>query len=295
MKKKKSNIKNKYNIYLVIFLFVIIGLFFGNIIYKSYKKQEQKDKQEEELNDYKSKKIHEIQTEEKTREEVNNFVNLVFNDNTSLSDIKKATNNEHLVNYNIYYGKDSYFRNMDKGVPNANEVNIFRDKYVSMLEAKIKENFEIELLDYIITIDDAVVQRVKYKSFYYNEFMEDYDHLFNSLVANTEYKDYYEGKDVNSTKVFGDIYRIKIKALEIICSHLDDYVNKDEYMIYDLVYRKGETAVENDYLSLYMFFGGHLYEHKSLPDNEREQRVNAMINEAIKDGSLDISNPYNFE
>ena len=295
MKKKKTKKINKTNLYVLSF-FLILFLVVASVIIipKSLKEQEEKKKQEEILDEYKGKKIDEIQTEEKTRNEVNNFVNLVYNDNSSIEDIEKATNTD-LVNYNIYYGKDSYFRNMDAGVANTKEINILRDKYVNNLEKAMKENFEIELLDYIVTLDDAVVQRVRYKSFYHTEFMKDYHMVFDKLVSYTEYKDLTDESNINSTKAFNDIYRLEVKALEIMCNHLENYVNKDEYVTYDLVYRKGETAVENDYLSLYMFIGGHLYEHKSLPENERDERVSLMIKEAIDDGVLNISDPFNLD
>ena len=295
MKKKKTKKINKTNLYILSF-FLILFLVVASILIipKSLKEKEDKKKQEELLNEYKSKRIDEIQTEEKTRKEVNDFINLVYSDNSSIEDIEKVTNTD-LVNYNIYYGADSYFRNLGKGVSNTKEINILRDINVNKLEKTMKENFEIELLDYIVTIDDAVVQRVKYKGFYYTEFMKDYHMIFDKLVSYTEYKDLTDESNINSTKAFNDMYKLEVKALEIMCSHLDNYVNKDEYVTYDLVYRKGETKVENEYLSLYMFLGGHLYEHKSLPENERGERVTSMIKEAIDDGTLDVSNPFNLD
>lgn len=295
MKKKKTKKINKTNLYILSF-FLILFLVVASvlIIPKSLKEKEEKKKQEELLNEYKSKRIDEIQTEEKTRKEVNDFVNLVYSDNSSIEDIEKATNTD-LLNYNIYYGKDSYFRTLDSNISNTKEINVVRDKYVDKLEQAMKENFDIELLDYIVTIDDAVVQRVKYKGFYYTEFMKDYQMIFDKLVSYTEYKDLTDESNINSTKAFNDMYKLEVKALEIMCSHLDNYVNKDEYVTYDLVYRKGETKVENEYLSLYMFLGGHLYEHKSLPENERGERVASMIKEAIDDGTLDVSNPFNLD
>ena len=104
MKKKKTKKINKTNLYVLSF-FLILFLVVASVIIipKSLKEQEEKKKQEEILDEYKGKKIDEIQTEEKTRNEVNNFVNLVYNDNSSIEDIEKATNTD-LVNYNIYYG-----------------------------------------------------------------------------------------------------------------------------------------------------------------------------------------------
>lgn len=292
VRKEKKVFKNKYNVIIAVF-FVLFFIVVAVSLSSNYSNKEEKE-QDKVLEDYKNKSIEEIQTEKITRDEVNDFVDKIFNEKTSIIDIEKMTSTD-LSNRHIYYGKDSYFRTMGNGMSNVENIHKIRDTHANKLEEVLKDNFEIELLDYIVTLDDAVVQRVKYKSFYYNEFMKDFEQVYNEIVSYSEYKDYDFEKDINSTKGIADLYKLKVKALEIMCNHLDDYVNKDEYVTYDLVYRKGKTEVENDYLSLYMFFGGHLYEHKSLPEDEREERVNSMINEAIKEGTLNVSNPYSFE
>ena len=89
------------------------------------------------------------------------------------------------------------------------------------------------------------------------------------------------------------MYKIEIKALEIMSNYFDDYINDNEEKEYTLMYRKANNgSIVNEYFSLLINFNGSFYNNEKFSINTREQRVKGYISEAISSGQLDTSNPY---
>lgn len=244
-----------------------------------------------EIEDFKNKKIEEIQTEEKTKKELNSLVEILFDDNVTREDISHAIG-VIPESVNIFYGKDSFIRSIGSDVKRDVQYEEAVDKYANELESLIKSNFNFEINDYIISADGDIVQEVKYRTYYYVDFIKDYTSLCNELLKYTDI-DLEKIVNVGATdeeKVI--MYKVNVKALEIMSHHFEDYINENETLEYALVYRKGEKEITNEYFSLFMYFSGVLYKNSPNNDNNRDMRIKNIITEAINEGTLVVNNPY---
>ena len=99
-----------------------------------------------------------------------------------------------------------------------------------------------------------------------------------------------------ATKTESEImYKVNVKALEIMSNYFEDYINDDETLSYELIYRKGDKEITNEYFSLFMYLSGALYKDCELDDSSRDERINNMIKTSINDGSFNINNPYDLK
>lgn len=280
--------KNKYfkGILVFVCIFSIMALVF--VLQVKFDNNTGKDP---DLEDFKNKKIEEIQTEEKTKEELNSLVGMLFDDNITKEKIGNAIG---VIpdSANIFYGRDSFVRSIGNDVKKNSEYEKAVDKYANELEAIIKKNFNFQIKEYIVSADGDIVQKVSYKTYYYVDFIKDYTLLCNELL---NYTDIDLEKVVNNGATEEEkeiMYKVNVKALEIMSNYFEDYINENETLEYGLVYRKGEKEITNEYFSLFMYFSGVLYEDSSNNDDNRDLRIKKIINEAINEGTLNVNNPY---
>ena len=280
--------KNKYlkGILVFICIFSIMAVVF--ILQIKFDDDTGKDP---DIEDFKNKQIEEIQTKEKTEEELNSLVEILFDDNVTREDIG------HIIGVipesaNIFYGKDSFIRSIGHDAKRDAKYEEAVDKYANELESIIKRNFNFEIKEYIISADGDIVQEVKYRTYYYVDFIKDYTSLCNELL---KYTDLDLEKIVNigaTDEEKASMYKVNVKALEIMSNHFKEYVNENETLEYSLVYRKGDKSISNEYFSLFMYFSGVLYKNSPNNDSNRDMRIKNIISEAISDGTLDVNNPY---
>lgn len=244
-----------------------------------------------EIEDFKNKKIEEIQTEEKTKKELNSLVEILFDDNVTREDIGHAIG-VIPESVNIFYGKDSFIRSIGNDVKRDAKYEEAVDKYANELESLIKSNFNFEIKDYIISADGDIVQEVKYRTYYYVDFIKDYTSLCNELLKYTDI-DLEKIVNVGATDAEKVImYKVNVKALEIMSHHFEDYINENETLEYALVYRKGDKSISNEYFSLFMYFSGVSYKNSPNNDDNRDMRIKNIITDAINEGTLVVNNPY---
>lgn len=284
--------KNKYFkgiIAIVCFFSIMLLVFFLQV------KFDNNTGKDLEVEDFKNKKIEEIQTEEKTKNEINSLVNMLFDEKITKEKLGKAIG-VLPSEANIFYGEDSFVRSLNNNVSAISKYDTALDEYASDLENIIKSNFNLQMGDYIVSEDGAIVQRVNYRTYYYVDFIKDYSTLCNKILSYTDIDlDNIVEKGAATKTESEIIYKVNVKALEIMSNYFEDYINKDETLSYELIYRKGEKEITNEYFSLFMYLSGALYKECELDDSNRDERINNMIKNAIDDGSLDINNPYNLK
>jgi hypothetical protein len=236
--------------------------------------------------------IEDIQTEDKNQEEINALVDAIFNYDAGQKKLNELTG-KTVDNYYIFYGKDSYIRSLGSDMSGLDQYKKKQKEYAASLEKIIKDNFELETTNYIISDDGAVIQDLKYRTYYYSYFIQDYTFLADELLKYTDvnlgviaYREYTKEEKEK-------MYKIEIKALEIMSNYFDDYINDNEEKEYTLMYRKANNgSIVNEYFSLLINFNGSFYNNEKFSINTREQRVKGYISEAISSGQLDTSNPY---
>lgn len=268
-------------------LIVIIGIIFA-LQKKLAPTPNNKDDEEDYFED---KKIEEIQTEEKTTKEINELVDALFKEDVSKEELEKITGTK-LSNYDIFYGKDSYLRTIGNNINGLDEYKTKQNEYINSLETKIKDNSDVQIKEYIVSADGAIVQNLTYKTYYYDYFINDYNYLVKELIK-------YTNIDLNATEEKPitkeekeKIYKIQIKALEIMSNYFDDYKNESEIKEYQLIYRKDDKKVINNYFSLLINLSGKFYKNKKFSSDSSEKRIKKYIEEAISSSKLDVNNPY---
>ena len=81
--------------------------------------------------------------------------------------------------------------------------------------------------------------------------------------------------------------------------YINNYVNNNEVVSFDLIYKKDNNKILQDYFSLLMQLNGSFYQNVSFQTLEEEQamisnrttRVQEMIQTAISNQTLDMTNP----
>ena len=286
--------KKKVSVFLIIIgiLLIVVGFVLNTNSGEKPKTDPVKGETPPVDEDIANKTIDQIMTKEKTEKDVKNFTNKIFDSNVKQDDLTKLT--YFVINYNdIYYGKDTYFKHLNDNLSGVDDINKKRDQYVSSLEKLIKDNFELKINDYSVSQDGAVVQNVTFKSYYYTTFLLDYFSVVNKLTSYTKYANAVAPEDGKiDPQVVKDTYILNVKALEIMSPHFSDYINNEEYEEFSLIYRKESNVISNEYFSFYKFIGGSGYQHTNLPDANRNARVDAMIQEAINGGTLDVNDPF---
>ncbi len=241
--------------------------------------------------DFEDKEIEEIQTEDKTKNEINELLDAIFEKDISKEKLSKITG-QSVDNYYIFYGKDSYIRTLGSDISAPDQYKKKQSEYATKLENKIKDNFDVEATEYIVSADGAIVQRLTYKTYYYTYFIQDYAYLVDELLNYTDVDLGVTAFRELTKEEQEKIYKIQVKALEIMDRHSDKYINKKETKEYELIYRKGDNSITNEYFSLFIVLNGGFYNNTDFSSNGREQRVKTYINEAISSGVFDKSNPY---
>ena len=248
----------------------------------------------------KDKPIKDIQTEEVTKKEINELIDTLFKDNVTKKELEKIVGT-NIENYYIYYGKDSYVRTgFTFNLKGLEEYDKKLDQYADKLEKVIKDNFEVVTNEYIVSEEGDIIQRLRYKSYYYICFINDYMSLRDKLLTYTDLniEQINLGNMTEEDKI--KVYKINVKALEIMSNHFDDYKNNNEYIDYELFYTKKDTIITNDYFSLLINLSGNFYKNASYAteqeriklENDRFNRVKNIFDKAVASGNFDTSNPY---
>ena len=250
--------------------------------------------------DDKDKPIKDIQTEEVTKKEINELIDTIFTEDVSEKELEKIVGS-NIESYYIYYGKDSYIRTgFTFNLKGLEEYDKKLDQYADELERIIKDNFTVTTNEYIVSEEGDIIQRLRYKSYYYICFIKDYMALRDKLLTYTglNMEQINLGNMTEEDKV--KVYKINVKALEIMSNHFDDYKNNNEYIDYELFYTKKDTLITNDYYSLLINLSGNFYKNVSYTtdqeriklENDRFNRVKNIFDKSVATGNFDTSNPY---
>lgn len=245
-------------------------------------------------------KTEEEKTEEVVKNEIDTFVETLFKEDVTKEEIEKLVNSPVDVTY-IFYGKDSYMRTgFTFGLKGLDDYDKKLDELADKLDAKVKANFEFELTEYVVSAEGDVVQRNKFKSYYYVQFVNDYMALRNELLAYTDIDLSELANREMTTAEKEKMYKINVKTFELMSYHFDDYINKNEYSSYETIYQQNNNSIQNNLYSLLIHLSGNFYENVNYDtpekqtqlENERKTRVKNILNQATLSGRLDTSNPY---
>lgn len=249
-----------------------------------------------------SGELKDIQTEEVTKDEITKYIELLYNDDVTVEKVEKFTGSD-VGSEMLFIGKDSYLREMpSKKIMNTYKLDEYREKqdiYVSNVEKLMRDNLDYQLGEYIVSEEGDIVQEFRYRTYYYQLYLGDLNEIMNRLIPNvfTNYSEMLV-RDFTEEEL-AKMYQLKVKALEIMNDYINNYVNNNEVVSFDLIYKKDNNKILQDYFSLLMQLNGSFYQNVSFQTPEEEQamisnrttRVQEMIQTAISNQTLDMTNP----
>lgn len=249
-----------------------------------------------------SGELKDIQTEEVTKDEITKYIELLYSDDVTVEKVERFTGSD-VGSEMLFIGKDSYLREMpSKKIMNTYKVDEYREKqdiYVSNVEKLMRDNLDYQLGEYIVSEEGDIVQEFRYRTYYYQLYLGDLNEIMNRLMPNvfTNYSEMLV-RDLTEEEL-AKMYQLKVKALEIMNDYINNYVNNNEVVSFDLIYKKDNNKILQDYFSLLMQLNGSFYQNVSFQTPEEEQtmisnrttRVQEMIQTAISNQTLDMTNP----
>ena len=249
-----------------------------------------------------SGELKDIQTEEVTKDEITKYIELLYSDDVTVEKVEKFTGSD-VGSEMLFIGKDSYLREMpSKKIMNTYKLDEYREKqdiYVSNVEKLMRDNLDYQFGEYIVSEEGDIVQEFRYRTYYYQLYLGDLNEIMNRLMPNvfTNYSEMLV-RDLTEEEL-AKMYQLKVKALEIMNDYINNYVNNNEVVSFDLIYKKDNNKILQDYFSLLMQLNGSFYQNVSFQTPEEEQtmisnrttRVQEMIQTAISNQTLDMTNP----
>lgn len=135
-----------------------------------------------------------------------------------------------------------------------------QDYYASKVEKKMQDTFSYRLGDYLVADEgENVIQKLYFKSYYLELYLMDMNVLQDMLLSKIGFSVYdKEGELTNEDLKL--MYKAKVKAMEIMDSYLDNYVNNQEEIEYDMIYSVNDKELGKlDYYSLVCNVSGIMY------------------------------------
>lgn len=198
---------------------------------------------------------------------------------------------EELMESDSMSGPDMYLRQLpDKNVIGDNDISAYKkagETYASNLEKRIQDNLEYNV-EGISDGGDYWAALVSYRSYYYQAYINDLSQLQIELLSLSGYM--MDGSNVDANNEFKlASYKARIKAAEILDSHLDDYVNPDTTnKVYINFKNKTIAGNSEDFLSYMMNLSGYAYSFQGnilTGDQARQYLVDSGVN---LDSPLDL-------
>ncbi|MCI6107769.1 MAG: hypothetical protein SOU84_05900 [Candidatus Faecimonas sp.] len=186
----------------------------------------------------------------------------------------------------ILVGKSSILREKSDLEKKLTDYSKAQDYYASRVEKKIQDTFSYRLGDYLVADDGQnVIQKLYFKSYYLELYLMDLNVLQDMLLNKLNFSIYNVEGDLTE-KDLKLMYKAKIKAMEIMDNHLDNYINTQEEIEYDMIYtvKDKENLGPLDYYSLVCNVSGIMYD--VLTDITVQGSTNYMAQQARLEGYL---------
>ncbi len=203
----------------------------------------------------------------------------------SLKEIEKLIGVDDLTNTTIMVGSDSYVRDKPSDeIITANNLSSYvslNEQYSENLEKKIKDNFDCKI-DIFNTEQGIVSIKADIKNYYYAVYLQDMIELQSQLLERTQ----AVNNEVNS-------YKAKVRAMQILDSKLEQYVNDDETISQLVSYKRDNDDERKNSLSSFVIaLAGFNYHNDTTNafEKNRETRISGYIDEAINSGIISENN-----
>ena len=222
--------------------------------------------------------------QEEGRETYEKISSFVQNGNT-MDEIEEFIGVNDLANTVIMIGPDSYVRSTPSNqVISSNNLSSYvslNEEYSTNLENKIKDDFDCKI-ELVSTKQEIVSYRASIKNYYYAVYLRDMTELQNQLLERAGAED----NEINS-------FKSKVRAMQILDSKLDQYINEDETLTHIYTYKRDNDDERKNALSSFLIaLAGFDYHNDTTNafDENRDTRISGYIDEAISNGIINANN-----
>lgn len=212
-------------------------------------------------------------------------------------DYKKFTGEEFIAQ-DILIGDESFLKEkLSEALRKKVNISNYETKmyeYANNVEKMIKDNFESNVIETLTSGEGDTIVKLTYKPYYYTLYLYDLENLISNLLEFAGYSKDIPDKDADKGMI--DYYKAKIKAMEIMDDHLENYRNDYEYFDQDIIFKKGNLDAVNPYIESYLLtISGSLSKNINFTDtnylSKRKKIVDSYINNAIQNGTLNKKDP----
>lgn len=201
----------------------------------------------------KPKQITKIETQDQALNYVKQMNKLIIEGGTKEELKHYGIDVNNIPSNNIMTGEDAYLRlkPTDEIIKNYKLSSYVKkaDGLAKNLEQEIKNNFEFKSGG-VVEAKDYFSVLAYYKSFYYMEYMFDFNNLVEQLINKENI--IIDVPEKISDKEIADIYKIQVKAMEILDKNLDTYINHDEFHQAYVQFTNGKISMSTNSLNSYL-------------------------------------------
>lgn len=196
-------------------------------------------------------------------------------------------NPDDLLDTDLMSGPDMYLRQLpDKDIEkrNLSAYQKMGDSLAKNLEKQIQSNL-VYTIEGIVNGGNYWNILVKYRSYYYQAYLKDLSQIQVELLSLAGYQ--MDGSNVSVTDDFKiDVYKAKIKAADILDSHLSDYINtKEENKTYVKFNGKKAQNSSDAFMSYLMNLTGYSYQFQGFIQTSNQ------VSQYLAEASIDYNNP----
>ena len=263
----------KKNVILIVIVILTVIVIIMSSLELEQKNVEKEEKEEKEV----------VLIPEEVEENLEEFTAEAVSSEQTLKSIKKLTNNDYIDISHSMYGKDaSTNATVDKDLKGNVDLSAYekvQKKLVDKLEKKMQDSYTYEYLtDFVYEEPIIATREIRFTSYLYCYYYNDVSYLIGYIME----KSGYDGTETYKEYAIAE-YKAKIKAMQILDSHLDDYVSDEVYemtLIYEI--KDGEMSCTNCEKYLEYLKGFYSSRRQDYP----EERMESFTNEGLDKGIL---------
>lgn len=226
-----------------------------------------------------------LSLEEKTKQTSQDAVDSLMDSSMTPQKLKKKYG-VNMGSEAILVGNNSILREKSDLEKKLTDYSKAQDYYASRVEKKVQDTFSYRLGDYLVADDGQnVIQKLYFKSYYLELYLMDLNRLQDMLLNRVGFDLYSIEGDLTEENL-KLMYKAKVKAMEIMDSYLDNYVNSQEEIEYDMIYsvKDKDSLGPLDYYSLVCNVSGIMY--NVLTDITVEGSPNYVAQQARLEGYI---------
>jgi len=215
-------------------------------------------------------------------------VKLFLNPKADIKQIAEETGIP-MTDYNVIVGDDSYLKTkLDEKILNKYDLSEYQkaqEKYATEIETRFLESIEYNLGEAKEINADEAVQTVTVKGYYYELYLTDLMELSTKILKESGYDLSKLEKD---EKIEVAYYKAKVKAMQVMSNHKEEYDNHSEKLEFELIYKDGKPKNSDEMLTLLLNIKGMTYDNMDFSDEKNieahQKRVDSYFSEINQSG-----------